>query len=244
MKTLIFLSYSSLLILLSIQHLFQTGYANCIPSSCGEIRNISSPFRLSNDALHCGDPEHELVCENNVTFAYLNSQKYYVKEINYHLFTIRVVDVSTSNSSICSLPASFPFEYSNVYAFFWDIPTNQPIYFMSCTYQVQNSSLLTETASCDQQARHTYIKVGEMRVRDIENMCTLESIYTTSWNFSALNNISVSEIRQSLLYGYDLTWCKCKSDGSFCIGRPDSVGGCGENHSYFYYKWSKTDLQV
>ena len=64
----------------------------CRPSSCGDIQNISNPFRLKGDPLGCGhpDPAYELVCENNSTILY---GKYHVAEINYHNYTIRVVVV-------------------------------------------------------------------------------------------------------------------------------------------------------
>lgn len=35
--------------------------------SCGEIRNISYPFRLKEDPSGCGDHDYELSCVNNKT---------------------------------------------------------------------------------------------------------------------------------------------------------------------------------
>ncbi|XP_034710660.1 uncharacterized protein LOC117933410 [Vitis riparia] len=61
-------------------------------SSCGNIHNISYPFRLKDDPRSCGESEYELACENNRTILYLYSGKYKVEEINYEIFTIRVVD--------------------------------------------------------------------------------------------------------------------------------------------------------
>ena len=40
---------------------------HCAPSSCGNIHNISFPFRLKNDPENCGDSKYELSCENNHT---------------------------------------------------------------------------------------------------------------------------------------------------------------------------------
>ena len=65
----------------------------CAPSSCGDIDNISSPFRLKTDPENCGDPRYELSCENNHKVVYLaEGRKYYVQEINYSMYTIRVVE--------------------------------------------------------------------------------------------------------------------------------------------------------
>ncbi|KAL6311369.1 hypothetical protein AAG906_022960 [Vitis piasezkii] len=69
------------------------GNQTCRPSSCGEIQNISNPFRLKGDPSGCGDPDYELVCENNRTMVNSwNGDKYYVADINYDHSTIRVVD--------------------------------------------------------------------------------------------------------------------------------------------------------
>ena len=65
---------------------------HCAPSSCGNIHNISFPFRLKNDPEKCGDSRYELSCENNHTLLSLFERRYYVKEINYNNYTIRIVD--------------------------------------------------------------------------------------------------------------------------------------------------------
>ena len=72
-------------------------YQICSTSSCGDIRNISYPFRLEGDPPSCGYPEYELICENNRTLT-INLQggkytgKFLVTQINYHDYTIVVVD--------------------------------------------------------------------------------------------------------------------------------------------------------
>ncbi|RVW18977.1 Rust resistance kinase Lr10 [Vitis vinifera] len=62
------------------------------PSSCGDMRNISYPFRLQDDPRSCGYPEYELICENNRTMINLHGGTYLVTQINYQNYTIRVVD--------------------------------------------------------------------------------------------------------------------------------------------------------
>ncbi|KAM3729812.1 hypothetical protein ACB098_12G038900 [Castanea mollissima] len=65
----------------------------CSASSCGNIHNISLPFRLNTDPENCGDPRYELSCENNHTvLLYLFGGKYFVQEISYNNYTIRIVD--------------------------------------------------------------------------------------------------------------------------------------------------------
>ena len=53
--------------------------------------NISYPFRLKDDPRSCGKREYELACKNNRTILYQYSGKYRVEEINYEIFTERVV---------------------------------------------------------------------------------------------------------------------------------------------------------
>ena len=60
-------------------------HQDCAPASCGNIPNISSPFRLKSDPKGCSDPKYELSCENNqYAVLYLFGLRYYVQEISYN----------------------------------------------------------------------------------------------------------------------------------------------------------------
>ncbi|CAL5344122.1 unnamed protein product [Camellia sinensis] len=80
----------------------------CNSSSCGDIHNISFPFRLKSDPVdNCGYKYVELECENNRTVVYLFSGKYYVQAINYYetgFGTISLVDVGIQRNNCSSLP--------------------------------------------------------------------------------------------------------------------------------------------
>ncbi|XP_042036464.1 rust resistance kinase Lr10-like isoform X3 [Salvia splendens] len=203
-QNLLFLTYSSLFIL-SLQF-FQNCCAKCPPSSCGLIP-IRSPFRLSN----CGDPGQELVCENNVTLMYVDSRKYYVKEIHYQNFTMRVSDISTDNN-ICSFPIHSSSDYDDNRPFKSGFGfAYKLISLVSCEHPLRNSSLFTKLTDCEQYSKYTYINVGNMRVKDLDHMCTLDTVLATSWRYQDsefLSNMSLSEIHQSLLYGFNLNWYK------------------------------------
>ncbi|KAK3006682.1 hypothetical protein RJ639_016950 [Escallonia herrerae] len=82
----------------------------CSPSSCGNIRNITSPFWLRGDHRHCGERYLELVCENNRTVMHLGAaKKYYVKHISYGSpIRIRVVDVGLDKDFCSILRVSSP----------------------------------------------------------------------------------------------------------------------------------------
>ncbi|XP_042487318.1 LEAF RUST 10 DISEASE-RESISTANCE LOCUS RECEPTOR-LIKE PROTEIN KINASE-like 2.1 [Macadamia integrifolia] len=80
------------------------GAKNC-SSYCGDIHNITYPFRLKGDPSDCGDPYCELTCESNQTTTLLiNSQKYVVKEIYYEGMGVRVVHYDIENDNYCPSP--------------------------------------------------------------------------------------------------------------------------------------------
>ncbi|THG15447.1 hypothetical protein TEA_028431 [Camellia sinensis var. sinensis] len=80
----------------------------CNSSSCGDIHNITFPFRLKSDPVdNCGYKNVKLECENNRTVVYLFSGKYYVQAINYYetgFGTISLVDVGIQRNNCSSLP--------------------------------------------------------------------------------------------------------------------------------------------
>ncbi|KAH6783165.1 hypothetical protein C2S52_008124 [Perilla frutescens var. hirtella] len=232
-QTLLLTCSSLLIVLLHLSQttraIPQTSRRGCSPSACGVIHNISYPFRLKHDPKRCGYPKLELACENNVTSIYLNSQKYYVKAINYHNSTIRLVDASIISNDTCSFPKSSAYAYNfTSRAFFdelilfhpystyllYDDREASPINLMRCPTPLKNSSLFTDiTHDCaSNSSTHTgystYVKVGHMNASEVPQTCELEVIVMTSWKkFKGLNsNVSLSEIHDSLLYGFELDY--------------------------------------
>lgn len=47
-------------------------------SSCGDVENISYPFRLKGDQVGCGDPDYEVSCVNNKTILEIFPGQYYI----------------------------------------------------------------------------------------------------------------------------------------------------------------------
>ncbi|KAL8538018.1 hypothetical protein ACS0TY_000104 [Phlomoides rotata] len=191
----------------------------CSASACGDIRNISYPFRLKNDPQHCGHPRYELECENNVTtIVYPNSHKYRVKAIDYVNGTMRVADVLVNNN-ICSFPY---FSLDQLFPYGLNFRTSIIISLMRCPYPLKNSSLFTHElpTHChhpSNSSTHTYIKLGHVNATDVGDNCT---VYTTrtSWKFKDLENVSFSEIHDSLLYGFQVDWMSFMSECIKCYG--------------------------
>lgn len=232
-----FTTHPSLIFLnLSLHILFNPCDANCSPASCGIIHNISLPFHLKGNK--CGDPRFELACENNVTSVSLNSQKYYVKAITYSNDTgylnnsIRLVDASINNNDICSFPAFSTVSYDFSYLpYGFPICSGPPPYnckpflinFISCPTSLRNSSLFTDiTTHCiSNSSHHRYIRVGRMKVSEVPYTCRLDLKAMTSLDFKDLNNVSLSQIHESLLYGFELTFCHSSCGGG---GPPKILG--------------------
>jgi hypothetical protein len=100
-------AYPALLLLVILaRHQSCSAIKNCAPSSCGNIHNISYPFRLSTDPNNsCGNKKYELTCENNRPALYLNNGvKYYVQAIHYSNLTIRLVDADVQKDDCFSIP--------------------------------------------------------------------------------------------------------------------------------------------
>ncbi|KAL8550887.1 hypothetical protein ACS0TY_000097 [Phlomoides rotata] len=122
---------------------------------------------------------------------------------------MRVSDVSVNNN-ICSFPYfSLNHFFSRGYIPYYTY-NNTDISLMRCPYPLKNSSLFTHElpTHChhpSNSSTHTYIKLGDMNVTDVGDMCTVYPTLT-SWAFKDLENVSVSEIHDSLLYGFQLTW--------------------------------------
>jgi hypothetical protein len=129
----------------------------CAPSSCGDIHNISNPFRLQDDPKNCGDRRYTLSCENNHTdtVLYLDAGKYYVRQINYDNNTIRAVD---SGIDQVSIPRYFlngnNFSFGDSYDpyrggrySYRAVILSRSVVFLMCENRV-NSPLYLETSTC------------------------------------------------------------------------------------------------
>ncbi|KAL4594963.1 hypothetical protein ACB092_12G057000 [Castanea dentata] len=84
----------------------------CSASSCGNIHNISFPFRLKTDPENCGYFSYNLSCENNRTVLYSFGGKFYVEEISYINYTIRVVDSGIQKNNYFSTPNYSLYRYN------------------------------------------------------------------------------------------------------------------------------------
>ncbi|KAL5979946.1 hypothetical protein ACLOJK_039058 [Asimina triloba] len=80
-------------------------------SSCGNLLNISYPFRFESDPPNCGNPEYELSCEGDHPYLNLLDRKYAVIAIEYKTGMIRVVHYELRRGKCSSHLTSFGVDY-------------------------------------------------------------------------------------------------------------------------------------
>ncbi|KAF3946146.1 hypothetical protein CMV_027554 [Castanea mollissima] len=211
----------------------------CSASSCGNIHNISFPFRLSTDPENCGYPVYELSCENNRTVLYLFGGKYYVQEISYNNYTIRIVYSGIQKNNYFSTPNYSLYRYNFSLSYWYEYttyqrkgtvserypklsrslvwmscekPVNSPLYLDTCNYN-NNSSSISDSK------RYRYVTVGITNASEVEDSCQVEKMFLTSWpiNNDDPANISCTDVHNELVYGFELSWLGGICD-SYCPG--------------------------
>ncbi|XP_030934931.1 uncharacterized protein LOC115960274 [Quercus lobata] len=226
---------------------------NCTASSCGNIHNISSPFRLSTDPVICGNRYYELSCENNRTVLNTYRGKYYVEEISYNNYTIRIVDSGIQKNNYFSTPNYSLYRYNfSSQDYFYGYTTYQPkrkgtvperypelsrsLVWMSCEKPV-NSPLYLDTSTCnyndnsssisDSKTRYRYVTVGITNASQVEDSCQVEKMFLTSWPINNDDpNISCTDVLNELAYGFELSWLErnCYLDDANHVRCDDSTG--------------------
>ncbi|XP_059599331.1 LEAF RUST 10 DISEASE-RESISTANCE LOCUS RECEPTOR-LIKE PROTEIN KINASE-like 2.1 [Vitis vinifera] len=199
----------------------------CRPSSCGDIQNISIPFRLKGDPLGCGhpDPAYELVCENNHTILY---GKYYVEEINYHNYTIRIIVAGLEKSNCFSLPL-YSLTIDDLYGYEYPVEL-ETVVLMNCArpifdpYYIPIVPCNRTNATFSSSQPYAYALAADyMQVRDLPYSCTIGMTVVTG-NFMAVSepsNLS-TDLQEKLLMGLQLSFLssrchECKAKDSWCM---------------------------
>ncbi|KAM1262976.1 hypothetical protein ACFX13_028708 [Malus domestica] len=206
-------------------------------SSCGNIQNISYPFRLKGDPINCGNSRYNLSCENNVTVLHQHSGNYYVQAINYSQSTIRVVDPGIQMNNCSSIPRYHLSIDEDIYYLF-----STPVSFLKCADQV-NSSLYVDAAPCinitptgttlPQQKTFGYVMIGWENASNFVVGCSIE--WTSAINIPwyqdyPLQNASYEFLHNAMAYGFDLgyrslTGYSCRGWNRFANCLPYTISG-------------------
>ncbi|XP_048137945.1 rust resistance kinase Lr10-like [Rhodamnia argentea] len=137
-------------------------------SSCGDIHNISYPFRLKSNSKGLGANMLDLTCEDNHTVQYILDGRYYVQSINYTASEIRFVDDGLQKDDCSSLPRNSVLGYklqSSAYS-------QNTLVIMNCSKPV-SSPFYIATGPCIEGSSNT----------------------SSNWNLYALLNPKASDVR-------------------------------------------------
>ncbi|KAL7240326.1 hypothetical protein ACSBR2_006056 [Camellia fascicularis] len=145
-------------------------------SSCGDIQNITYPFRLKGDPIICGDPDYELSCEKNKTIMNFHSGMYYVKNISYAMRTIRLVDVNFTNGT-CNLPSASlssddvhnDYRYQGLLFF-------SSISFVNCSATINDPTYIILPCLSRGNTSYVYVKFDSESLHDVPVGCSYLSM--------------------------------------------------------------------
>ncbi|XP_021818145.1 rust resistance kinase Lr10-like isoform X2 [Prunus avium] len=174
-------------------------HRKCISPACGNIDNITSPFRLANDPnqSNCTNWNYNLFCHNNLTVFEVDSGNYYVQAINYDNLTIRVVDPGIRNNDFSSIPRySLSIYNLTSYSDLRLASSTTPITFFKCAKAVNSSAMRT----------YNYVKQGNITASDMEDGCRIEwtTLMSKSFLYEKDKNFSYHDIHSALGYGFEL----------------------------------------
>ncbi|KAI4313871.1 hypothetical protein L6164_026818 [Bauhinia variegata] len=186
-------------------------------SSCGDIQNISYPFRLSGQPLSCGDPDYTLSCDNKKLILEFDAGKYYVKSINYDTKRIRVVDANLANET-CSLPTQPIHDYNVMGDLrYKGIVYNEGIGFVNCSRPINDTSSFRIPCMSTQNGSIFYAAYKSEIVYGTEQFCSyppLSAALVARDDYNAKSPSSFGDIERLLQGGFDLS---CSIECRDCI---------------------------
>ena len=189
-------------------------------SSCGDIKNISYPFRLQGDPIGCGDRSFQLSCQNNQTILNFRGGKYYVKGISYDERTIRIVDVNLANGS-CGLPdRSLSMEEATDDSQYPSLITFWQANFVNCSNSI--SDLANSKVPClSGNNYHVYVNFSNRDLFSFDIPKTCKVISKVPTNSENEVNYPYETTLKLLASGFDLRWSvecsKCRAAGLSCV---------------------------
>ncbi|XP_041013561.1 G-type lectin S-receptor-like serine/threonine-protein kinase At5g24080 [Juglans microcarpa x Juglans regia] len=199
-------------------------------TSCGNIHNISYPFRLRDQPANCGHRRYNLSCEDNQAVLYLFAGKYYVQEIDYSNQAIRVVDSGIQKDNYSSIPHYFLNDYNflashSQYYLSESDPNTSAVAFLMCEKPMNIPGIYLNKSSCfesgvfssnspnltQSKLAFAYVTYGWTKASDIvDESCQVEQIVWTSEQGLLPDhdqrNFSCTDYHNILAYGFQLRW--------------------------------------
>ncbi|KAL5828133.1 hypothetical protein ACOSQ4_019930 [Xanthoceras sorbifolium] len=186
-------------------------------SSCGDIKNISYPFRLKSDPVGCGDPDYELSCESNKTI------------LEFH-------------SGNCGLPYKSLSVEEILHDRRYKVETDHSrglASFIRCSTNLTDPAYLEVPCRSGNQS-HVYVISGSYSIANLPDSCFFLSMVPTIKQLLGIS--SYATIQPLLELGFNLGWsveCRdCIAAGaSDCLPISDQKPynyNCSKSGKYLY----------
>ncbi|TYJ48167.1 hypothetical protein E1A91_A01G041600v1 [Gossypium mustelinum] len=215
---------------------------DCGSTFCGNL-NISFPFRMKGQSPQCGYINLELECENNNRTTLVGrGGKFFVQEILYEGYTMRVVDASMDTDDCNSLPlSSVYYSYGLIFFPFLHYDYSKPsatsiIYVVNCTkpikslFYIEASRCITKSNTPSLPTFHFYFLNGNIHPSDINQACTVEAEVPVM--VDNITSMSTLDIYKKLQEGFWLSWNDCTT-----------YQGCHYNKNKVSFKGVLYDVQ-
>nr|XP_048326718.1 uncharacterized protein LOC125421553 [Ziziphus jujuba var. spinosa] len=183
-----FMIYTAFLVLMAFHQTINAKQNHhCPPSYCGNITNISHPFRLRTDPPNCGDKSY---------YSDPYSLRSEVRKSKKDPQTVALSLSKTLTFLKCQNPVK-----SSLY-----VPT------VPC---INNTSSSTTNASAGMNMiqskwKYSYVKFGKTNVSELMDLCQIELMFmisSSSWQRKENSNViaSYSELYSELVHGFELS---------------------------------------
>ncbi|KAK1281364.1 hypothetical protein QJS04_geneDACA002917 [Acorus gramineus] len=184
---------------------------SCPPSSCGDLHNISDPFRLKDDPVGCGSQNFELSCVANQTILLIQNMPFYVKEINYTSRYLRIIDVRLADDKCLFSPNHLTtpqlqqdnrFRFPPMYNTDFFTAT---IDFITCLQVVSDPKYLF--VPCASTPKENAYVTPDLRVSDLKSSCRHVASVPVSLPFNRYQNLSsLAGVQRLLANGFNYMW--------------------------------------
>ncbi|ONK81382.1 uncharacterized protein A4U43_C01F28460 [Asparagus officinalis] len=181
-------------------------------SSCGQLKNIHPPFRLKGDASYCGDPEYELICDQNHTILNLSFGKYYVASISYNPNELQVVDVGLT-SGVCRFPLGSITPRTIKNSKRYELISPHWASFVNCVDGIQDDTNYRPVPCLHKNSSFVYVVSG-YEVKELKPSCGFSAMIPTD---SFMNKSLNEDVFQLLQRGFIISWIGDSKTFGYCF---------------------------
>ncbi|GMY20139.1 rust resistance kinase Lr10-like isoform X2 [Fagus crenata] len=218
------------------------------PITCGDLRyNLSC--ENNHTVLYLFERKYyvQVINYNNYTIRIVDSG---IQKQNYYstpAYSLNQYNFSFSTDSLVSAYSTYQLMRTKLDQFFmwYNEALTRSVVFMSCENPV-NSPFYLDTSTCigndeylylsicsnNEDSSNTsmshskrYVVVGTTDAKDVEDSCTVDQTFLTSWPGNHDPNISCTDLHNELVYGFELSWL----DGDSCY-----LDNANQVHCYFW----------